>query len=77
MLGKHKFKNGQRVRLSREGQEAHLFPKTRLDQTGTVLKVDRFNSPTILWEGRKTASSYYAGFIEPDRRRLRKPQQQA
>jgi len=71
MFGKHKFKEGQRVRPSREGQQAYIFPKTRFDQTGIVVKVDRFNSPTVLWEGRKTTSSYYAGFIEPDRRRRR------
>ncbi len=71
MMGKHKFKVGQRVRPAQEGKEAHLFPKTRRDQSGIVTKVDRFNSPTVLWEGRKTAKEYYAGFIEPDRRRKR------
>lgn len=69
MLGRHKFTKGQRVRPSAEGISAHIFPKTRHGQTGTVVKVDQFNSPTVLWEGRETTTSYYAGFIEPDRRR--------
>ncbi len=69
MMGKHKFRVGQRVRLSAEGIAANLVPKTRRDQTGVVQKIDEFNSPTVLWEGRKTPRSYYAGFIEPDRRR--------
>lgn len=69
MIGKHKFRVGQRVRPSAEGKIACIFPRTRENQTGVVTKVDKFNSPTVLWEGRKTASGYYAGFIEPDRRR--------
>lgn len=69
MFGKHKFRVGQRVRPSQEGIAAFIFPKTRHDQTGVVTKVDRFNSPTILWEGRKTPKSYAAEFIAPDRRR--------
>lgn len=71
MLGKHKFKVGQRVRPSTEGIKAMIFPRTRHNQSGEVTKVDRFNSPTVLWEGRKTASGYHPDFIEPDRRRRR------
>lgn len=67
----HKFKVGQRVRPSQYGKERYIFTKTRFEQTGVVTKVDEFNSPTVLWEGRKTASHYYPGFIEPDRRRAR------
>lgn len=70
MLGKHKFKVGQRVRPSSCGQEHRIFPKSKFDQTGVVTKVDKFNSPTVLWEGRKTATGYYPDFVEPDRRRL-------
>jgi hypothetical protein len=69
MLGKHKFRVGQRVRPSPYGQQRFIFPKTRWNQTGIVEKVDRFNSPTVRWAGRKTTSSYYPDFIEPDRRR--------
>lgn len=69
MIRKHKFKVGQRVRPSQYGKDSSIFPKTRHEQTGRVTKVDGFNSPTVLWEGRKTASGYFAGFIEPDRRR--------
>lgn len=69
MFGKHKFKVGQRVRPSAEGIEANLFPKTRHNQSGVVTKVDRWNCPTILWYGRKTACGYHARFIAPDRRR--------
>ena len=71
MLGKHIFKTGQRVRPSQEAKDAHIFPKTRFDQAGIITKVDKFNSPTVLWEGRKTPRKYYAGFIEPDLRRSR------
>ncbi len=71
MLGKHRFKVGQRVRPSEEGIKAFLFPKTRHMQRGVVQKVDRFNCPTVLWEGRKTASGYHPIFIAPDRRRAK------
>jgi hypothetical protein len=67
----HKFRVGQRVRPSQYGKDRCIFTKTRHNQTGVVMKVDEFNSPTVLWEGRKRSSSYYPGFIEPDRRRKR------
>lgn len=70
MLGKHVFKVGQRVRPSAEGIAANLF-KRRPNRSGIVQKVDRFNSPTVLWDGRKTASGYHPDFIEPDRRTAR------
>lgn len=69
MLGKHKFRIGQRVRPSKEGIDAHIFAKTRQQATGIVTKVDSFNYPTVLWSYRKTASGYAPYFIEPDRRR--------
>ena len=71
MIGKHKFRVGQRVRPSQEGKIARIFPKSRAEQSGIVQKVDKFNSPTIVWDGFKTPKGYYAGFIEPDRRRNR------
>lgn len=73
VYGTHKFRVGQRVRPSTYGIESFIFPKTRHLQTGTVLKVDKWNSPTVLWEGRKTPDSYNANFIAPDRRRKAKP----
>lgn len=69
MTGKYRFKVGQRVRPSQYGKDRCIFSKTRFDQSGVVTKVDQFNSPTILWNGRKTATGYYSDFIEPDRRR--------
>lgn len=69
MLGKHKFKTGQRVRPSDEGIAGLIFVKTKIAQTGVVTKVDKFNCPTVLWEGRKTPKRYHADFIEPDRRK--------
>jgi hypothetical protein len=69
MLGKYKFRKGQRVRPSEEGIAALLFPKTRHGQSGIVIKVDKFNAPTVLWNGRTTASGYHPDFIAPDRRR--------
>lgn len=71
MVQQHKFRAGQRVRPSQYAKDCHIFPRTRFEQTGVVQKVDEFNSPTVLWDGRKTASGYFAGFIEPDRRRAR------
>jgi hypothetical protein len=62
------FEVGQRVRLGKYGHERNIMPKSRRDSIGTVTKVDRFNSPTVLWDYRKTASGYYAGFIEPVRK---------
>lgn len=69
MLGKYKFKVGQRVRPSDYGIARNIFPKTRHSQSGIVVKVDRFNCPTVLWNGRKTAHGYHPSFIAPDRRR--------
>ena len=71
IFGRYAFRPGQRVRPSVEGIEAHIFPKTRHKQSGVALKVDRFNSPTVLWDGRKTPLSYHPRFIAPDRRRRR------
>lgn len=68
MLGKHKFKVGQRVRPSDEAIAAFIFPKTRHSQTGVVMKVDRFNAPSVLWDGRKCTRTYHPDFISPDRR---------
>jgi hypothetical protein len=74
MFGKHKFRVGQRVRLSAEGKAANIVRTHRQDVGGVVQKVDRFNSPTVLWDWRKTAASYHAEFIEPDRRRQPAPE---
>jgi hypothetical protein len=70
MMHRHKFKVGQHVRLSQYGKDCSIGPKARRDQSGVVVtKVDEFNSLSVRWEGRKTASRYFPGFIEPDRRR--------
>lgn len=69
MLGKYKFRIGQRVRPSQEGIEANIFTKTRIHGTGIVVKVDKFNCPTILWDWRTTTSGYHPRFIKPDYRR--------
>lgn len=68
-MSEGKFRVGQRVRPSAYGIERRIFSKTRHDQSGVIVKVDEFNDPTILWDGRKTPKSYYRGFIAPDRRR--------
>lgn len=70
MFGKHKFRVGQRVKPSAEGINANLFWRYRNKLktfTGTVTKVDKFNCPTVLWDGRKTVTGYHADFIEPSR----------
>lgn len=73
MLGNFKFKVGMRVRPSTTGINALVFSKTRQTQTGVVTKVDKFNCPTVLWDGRKTASGYHPIFISRDyRRKLRR-----
>lgn len=65
------FRVGQRVRPSKHGIEHCLFARTKHDQSGVVTKVDKWNCPTVLWDGRKTATTYAAPFIDPDRRRNR------
>lgn len=67
----HRFRVGQRVRPSEYGKDHCIFPKSRFDQSGIVTKVDEFNSPTVLWDGRKTPKGYAPEFIAPDRRRYR------
>lgn len=69
MIGKHRFKIGQHVRPSEYGIRHNIFPGPKAKQSGKVIKVSEFNSPTILWDSRKTASGYHPDFIEPDRRR--------
>lgn len=69
MLGKHKFRVGQRVKLSQEGRDSLIMPKSRRDIHGTVTKVDRFNSPSVKWDHRRTESGYSPYFIEPVRKR--------
>lgn len=71
MLGKHRFKVGQRVRLSEYARTRFLLPKSRADATGTVTKVDEFGCPTVLWDHRQTTSGYNWKFIEPVRKRVR------
>lgn len=75
MIGKHRFRVGQRVRPSRHGIEALLFTGSyrginKSEASGLVVAVDKFNSPTVLWSYRRTAASYHPNFISPDRRRL-------
>lgn len=65
MLGKHKFRVGQRVQLSNEGRNACIIPKCRRDTRGTVTKVGEFNDPWVRWDHRRTASGYSPYFIEP------------
>jgi hypothetical protein len=62
------FRKGQRVRLSKDGIDALIRPKSKRNQRGTVLKVDQFNSPTVLWDEYKTPSSYHPRFIAPVRK---------
>jgi len=69
MLGQYHFREGQRVRPSTKGIRANIFLRTRHDQSGVVIKVDQFNCPTVLWEGRKKPISYHPDFIAPDRRK--------
>lgn len=63
------FKVGQRVRPSKYGIAKFIYPKTRHQQTGRVIKVDEFGCPTVLWEGRKCPAAYHPAFITHDRRR--------
>jgi hypothetical protein len=59
------FRVGQKVKPSAEGIAATLFPGVKAKRIGAVTKVDEFNCPTVLWQGRKTASSYHPRFIAP------------
>jgi hypothetical protein len=69
MLGKYKFRKGQRVRPSEHGKLSHIFPKTRHDQSGIIVSVDEFGTPKVLWDGRKHPIGYHPVFIDFDRRR--------
>lgn len=65
----HRFKVGERVRPSQYGIDCNIFPKTRVLQTGIVVRVDEFNDPVVRWRGRTTPKGYAGEFIAPDRRR--------
>lgn len=71
MIGNHKFKVGQRVRPSDHATTRNVFAKTRWHASGVVTKVDEFNFPTVLWDYRRTGSTYHPLFLRPDRRRTR------
>lgn len=71
MAAKYKFRIGQRVRPSAQGIASFIFPKTRYDQSGIVKKVDKFNCPSILWDGRRVIKTYHYNFVVPDRRKTR------
>lgn len=68
MSARRKFRIGLRVRPSSYGISSNIFSKTRHKQSGVVTKVDEFNDPTVLWDGRKTPKRYYYGFVALDRR---------
>ncbi len=71
MLGAYQFKVGQRVKPSQRAWDGTLFWRYRSQRStfrGTVTKVDEFNCPTVLWDGRKTSSSYHPNFIDPVRK---------
>lgn len=61
---KRLFKIGNRVRPSQHGKDRRIFQKKDYERMGTVVKVDVFNSPTVLWDGRKTVSGYHPDFVE-------------
>lgn len=69
MLGKHKFKIGQRVKYTQHAKDSCLMPRTRRDAQGVVVKVDEFNCPTVLWDYRRSTSGYHPAFIEPVRKK--------
>jgi hypothetical protein len=69
----HMFKVGDRVRLTEYARQCFIGTTYPPETTGTVTKVDRFNSPTVLWDHRKTASGYHPDFIEPVSERRPKP----
>lgn len=62
------FRVGQRVRPSAYGIERLIFQPSKATRLGTVTKVDKYNCPTVLWDGRRTATSYYPDFVEAVRR---------
>jgi hypothetical protein len=58
------FSVGQIVRPSTYGIQKTLFRGKKMGMLGKVTKVDEYNCPTILWDGRKTPKSYHPDFIE-------------
>lgn len=65
MLGRHKFTIGDRVRPSPNGRAANIFHPKHHKSLGTITQVDEFNTPTVLWDHRKTTSRYHPDFVEP------------
>ena len=64
MIGsQRRFKVGQNVRLSRMGIRALCYKGQKAMRIGVVVKVDEFNSPSVLWDGRRTSSAYHPDFI--------------
>ena len=66
------FRVGQKVKPSADGIVANLFPREKAKRIGVVTKVDQFNCPTVLWQGRKTATGYHPRFIAALRARAHK-----
>jgi hypothetical protein len=65
MIGRYRFKVGMRVKLSKAGREANLYPPKKHDRLGTVTRVDQFNTPTVLWDGMKTPRGFHPDFVKP------------
>lgn len=73
-MGRHKFKVGQRVRPSDLGIAELVFIRTKVS-LGVVTRVDKYNSPTVLWDNRKTTSKYHPSFISHAKPRRATPAQ--
>ncbi len=64
-----KFKVGDRVKLSPLGRRRCVIQRGKRTTKGIVVRVERGFFPAILWDYRKTASSYHPDYImlvEPD-----------
>jgi hypothetical protein len=54
VIGQAKFQVGQRVKPSRKGQLANVFPSRHWDASDTITEVDKFNTPSVRWDHSKT-----------------------
>lgn len=61
-----KFRVGDRVKPSQYGIVNNIYTVSGQNRRGTVTGVDKFNFPSVRWDGQKTTIKYHPSFVEHD-----------
>lgn len=58
------FWAGARVRLTKRARQHGVRPKAPADQQGTVVRISRYGTPRVRWDGLKTVLPYHPDLLE-------------